>query len=288
MKPTAQSLILDLLSTTRGVAFPVKALVGAAGLFAITENNVRVALARLLARGLLERNERGFYTVASGSEPVRNHVASWVRVEERMVRWRGGWIGVYTAALGRGRGVEARHRRRALDFLGFAELDPDLWIRPDNLAGGVEAVRKRSYELGLEPRAAVFAMAELDEETDKRARGLWNVAALEAGYREMRVALAASAARLPELPIEEAMAECFTLGGEALRMIAFDPLLPEPILAADERRAFVDDMRRYDHMGRGFWRRFMDAHDAPYLDSPLKLRVIDALGVRPTATGGTA
>ncbi len=53
MRPTAKSLILDLLSTARGGVMPVRALVAAAALFEIGENGVRVELARLSARGLV-------------------------------------------------------------------------------------------------------------------------------------------------------------------------------------------------------------------------------------------
>src|SRR5262249_42721908 len=49
VQPTAKSLILDLLSTIGERSMPVRALVAAADLFAIEENSLRVALARLLA-----------------------------------------------------------------------------------------------------------------------------------------------------------------------------------------------------------------------------------------------
>ncbi|MCC7541662.1 MAG: hypothetical protein IT379_35920 [Deltaproteobacteria bacterium] len=45
------------------------------------------------------------------------------------------------------------------------------------------------------------------------------------------------------------------LGGEAIRQIVFDPLLPEPLVDAVERRAFVDAAVRYDAFGRRVWRR---------------------------------
>jgi len=59
MRPTAKSLILDLLSTARGGAMPVRALIAAAALFEIGENGVRVELARLSARGLVQRTIAG-------------------------------------------------------------------------------------------------------------------------------------------------------------------------------------------------------------------------------------
>jgi hypothetical protein len=59
MQPTAKSVILDLLSSLRGRAMPVRALVAAGGLFDISAESMRVALARLLQRGTSERGARG-------------------------------------------------------------------------------------------------------------------------------------------------------------------------------------------------------------------------------------
>ena len=49
------------------------------------------------------------------------------------------------------------------------------------------------------------------------------------------------------------MSESFRLGGEAIRLLVYDPLLPEPIVAPGERRALVEAMRRYDRLGRQAW-----------------------------------
>ena len=61
MRPTAKSLILDLLTTVPGTSVPVQFLVEAAAMFGIDSNSVRVALTRLGARGLIESEKRGQY-----------------------------------------------------------------------------------------------------------------------------------------------------------------------------------------------------------------------------------
>jgi phenylacetic acid degradation operon negative regulatory protein len=262
---------MDLLSAVGGKEVTVKALVRAAELFDISGNSLRVALARLLAAGTIERNERGCYGIAASAEAVQAHVASWAALEDRMVPWTAGWIGVHTAALARDRAV-VRRRTRALSFLGLAELTSGLWLRPDNLAGGVTDVRARLHRLGLDPEAPVFRLEALDADTDARARGLWRGADLARGYERTRKALAASAARLADLPLAEATVECFVLGGQAIRQLAYDPLLPEPIVPAAARRALVDEMRRYDRAGRRIWRTFLHAEGAPALESLLEFR----------------
>lgn len=268
MPPTPKHLILDLLSSTRGRAVPVKALVAAGALFGISGESVRVALTRLCERGTIERNERGHYRIAAAAAPVQRHVVGWMRLQERIVPWRGGWIGVHSGGLAGGDRTQLRRRERALAFLGFRRLDPHLFVRPDNLAGGVEGVRGELRALGLEPAAIVFAMQELDPASDARARALWDAAALRRAYRDTRRSLARSADRLARLAPPQAMVESFALGGRAIRQLALDPLLPEPIVPAAERAALVEAMRDYDRRGRACWRPLMQAHGAPHLQTP--------------------
>ena len=58
--------MLDLLSTLPRGAMPVRALVAAGDLFGISENSVRVTLARLLADRLVARDDRGAYRLGPG------------------------------------------------------------------------------------------------------------------------------------------------------------------------------------------------------------------------------
>jgi phenylacetic acid degradation operon negative regulatory protein len=268
VQPTAKSLILDLLSTLRGQAMPVRALIAAGAVFDISAESLRVALVRLCTRGTIERNERGLYRIAPAAQPMQAHVAAWTRTEERLVPWRGGWIGVHTAGLERADRGAVRRRERALQFLGFAALEPHLYVRPDNLRGGVDVLRRELRDLGLDADALVFAIAELDAAADARARALWDGVALRRGYRATRAVLLRSAGRLARLPVRAAMVESFVLGGSAIRQIAHDPLLPEPIVARGERGMLVETMREYDRLGRACWRTFMKSHGAPHLQTP--------------------
>jgi phenylacetic acid degradation operon negative regulatory protein len=271
VKPSAKSLILDLLQSLRGRSMPVRALVEAAALFDLPENALRVALARLLARGLVERDGPGRYRLAERAAAVSRRVGGWPSADARAVRWTGGWIGVLTHALAKADRPARRRDARALAFLGFAELSPGLSVRPDNLRGGVAETRAALAELGLDPAATVFALAELDEATEARARRLWDANALVRGAREAREAVERSSARLERLSPDAAMVETFLVGGRAIRQIALDPCLPDAIAPESERRRLVAAMREYDRAGRAFWSEFMRAHDAPHRATPANL-----------------
>jgi len=280
-QPTPKSLIVDLLSTLPAEAeprsMPVRALVAAGELFGIAANALRVALARLLAAGVVERDERGRYRLGPAGRAVGGQVAAWRRAEERTAAWDGGWVAAHTAGLPRGR--DARRHARALRLLGLRSLAPGLEVRPDNLAGGAPGVRGQLRALGLPPHAPVFRMDGLEPPLEARARGLWDVEALRRGYAEGERALAESAGRLAHLPPEEAMAETFLVGGRVLRQIVLDPLLPEPIAPVAERRALVRTMREYDRLGRSCWAPFLAAHGAPHRRGPVDLRMSEGIAM---------
>ena len=76
------------------------------------------------------------------------------------------------------------------------------------------------------------------------------------------------------------MAESFRLGGEGLRQLALDPLLPEPIVPAAARRALLESMKRYDALGRRAWAGWLGGEDKVPADLPA--------GVNDGGAGATA
>lgn len=266
MPPSAQRFVLDILFATGEQPVPVRALLRAGAPFGLTDNNLRVGVARLCAEGKIERRGRGLYGLAPGAEPVRKWVARWSTPDARLAPWLGGFVGAHHVPGPTRRDAKARRCVRALSFLGMRELAPGLHVRPDNLVGGVEGVREELRGLGLPASSPVFAIGALDDEATARACALWDVAALEREHRRLRLALERSERRLPRLPLEEAIVECFVLGGRAIRQLAYDPLLPEPIAKAAPRRALVDAMRRYDVAGRDVWRELMRSEGGPAPD----------------------
>ncbi len=281
MELTAKTLILDLLSCLHDEEMPVRALICAASVFGISENSLRVALARLLSRGLIERNERGQYLLAADARPVQSQVASWVDLQGRVVPWRGGWIGLHTGGMARARGSVLRQRQRALDFVGMRELRPGLWIRPDNLVGAVPGVETRLRDLGAGSGGLLFAMS-LSPEDDAVARLQWDVDGLQQTYEQGRARIATSTEGLPDLELEAALSETFLVGRQVLHDLAFDPLLPDAIMPTEIRRAYVEEMRSYDRVGQGIWRQFLMDHGGPAVESLLGL-YIDA--ARPAIQG---
>lgn len=256
MLPNPRHLILNLLLGAGGEALPASDAVAACALFGVSENSTRVALARLAATGFVALAGRGAYRLGPQAAGLAADVSRWRDAEQRVCDWQGGWIAVHVAGLGRSHRATLRSRERALGLLGLVEFERGLHLRPDNLAGGVHAVRSRLAALGLEPAAPVFVARDFDAAGDQRARRLWDGAALTRHYRDTHQRLADWLAGAGALAPAVAARESFVLGHDAIRALVFDPLLPAPLVDVAARRHFAATVRQFDTAGQAIWQRF--------------------------------
>jgi phenylacetic acid degradation operon negative regulatory protein len=253
MSLSARRVVLELLSAMGSVASPVAGICEAGELLGISAASVRVAITRLRASGHLESAGRGAYRIGPAAAPLMHQTARWRELERRVRRWDGGWIAVHTAGLGRSDRAALRRRERALRMLGLRELGDGLFVRPDNLQGGVKGVREQLRALGLEPKAMVARLDELDAASEARARKLWDGAKLSRGYARMREQLERWLAGNARTDAHKAARDTFLLGRAALHELVFDPLLPDALCDVAARRALVETMLRFDAAGRRAW-----------------------------------
>lgn len=253
MTPNPKHLILNLLLAAEGEEMQAADAVSACALFGVRENSVRVALVRLATAGMIEAAGRGSYRLGPQAAGLAGDLASWRSSEKRVRPWKGDWIAVHLGGLRRSDRVAQRARDRALALLGLRELEPDLFIRPDNLSGGVVGVRERLHKLGLDTHAPVFVAQQFDEAREQQARKLWDGKALTKTYRETRRKLDNWLARADQLEPDVAARESYLVGHEAIRQLVFDPLLPEPLVDVEERHAFVESVVKFDRAGHAIW-----------------------------------
>jgi phenylacetic acid degradation operon negative regulatory protein len=252
VKPSAKRIVLELLTAADSHAGSIANLVAACDVLGIDEGNVRVAVTRLVAAGTLEPVGRGEYRLGAATRALTAQLTSWRELEKQVRRWDGGWACVQLANLGRTDRSALRRRQRALDLHGFRTL-AGLAMRPDNLAGGLDALRAQLHALGLEAHALVFRASELDAATEHAARALWDRDRLTERYRQTTARIDRFMATMDELSPRIAAREAFLFGGDVLRMIMFDPRLPAPLVDVEVRRALVDAMKRLDTAGRRRW-----------------------------------
>ena len=261
MNVSAKAVVLEVLSAGESIykgALPVRSLVQAASVFDIAENSVRVAIVRLRAEGLLESPGRGEYRLGPSAQVVNDKIHGWRTVSSRVGYWDGSWAAVFTTDLSRTDRPSLRRRLRALRFLGFEELKPGLFLRPNNLTPGIKGIRDELTALGLDANAPVFRMEELSSDQECRARALWDSPGLEQTYSQLHGDLTVSMRRLEDLSLNDSVREAFLLGREGIRHVVLDPLLPEPLVDEDKRSSMLNVLQKYCDKGLNLWARFLE------------------------------
>ena len=253
MRLTAKRLVLELLTAASSHQISVASLVAAGGVLDVDEGSVRVALVRLVAAGTLELVERGEYRLGATTRALTEQVTSWRELEKQVRRWDGSWACVQLGDLPRSDRSALRRRERALALLGFRELGRTLALRPNNIVGGIEELRARLVGLGVESHAFVYRATDFDPTTEVRARTLWERDRLTASYRQATARIERFLITVAEQTTRTGARDAFLFGSDVLRMIMFDPRLPEPLVDVAARKALVDAARRLDATGRRLW-----------------------------------
>jgi phenylacetic acid degradation operon negative regulatory protein len=255
-KPKAPEVILDLLMAN-GTALSSQVLCRAGAVMQLSETAVRVALTRLCEQGKLGQPARGVYAISAASRPLFRDVDAWRRKEESMVAWNGDWVAVHDTLVQRSDKTAWRHHCLALALRGFAQFEPGLHLRPDNLEGGIVALRSGLAGLGLSPQATVFRLTGLDEVRHARAGGLWKADALIRQYAALAGALDAHTEVLRQDGVVETLRESLLLGREAIGLLVRDPLLPPELMPPQARQTLMAAAARYQDAARRLWRHWI-------------------------------
>ncbi|MGP1352733.1 MAG: hypothetical protein ACTS1Z_05365 [Parasphingopyxis sp.] len=253
---TGRSLILSLMNAVGTRQMTAAQLVAAGSIFEIEDSAMRMAATRLIKEGLLESAGRGLYVSGPVSRPLRDQVRGWRNVRERTRDWAGGWLAVPAGNLGRTDRKQLAARSQALKLNGFAEAEPDLWVRPANLAMDIETLRAELIGIGLDAGAMLFELADYAAPDGMDFATLWDAEQLQARYAEALAVIETSAARLGDLPLGAAARESLLLGQAAIRLINLDPLLPGAMVDNGPRDRLVEAMKSYNARGQAIWRDY--------------------------------
>ena len=249
-KPSA--VILDMLRSARSRHRTARSLITAGELFGFSENTLRVTLSRLMTRGIIESPERGLYRLARQTDALNDFVERWRLGEARVRPWRAGrWLFAHMIS-GQPKG-QATASEWALIALGFREVRPALFARPDNLALKTEELRTLAGGIGLSAGVLLMTGQPEGDPAPESWLQAWRPSELDDGYADALHRLEESARRLPTLASDRARLECFSLGGEMIHRLAKDPLLPMEFVNVQGREALWRATLDYDLQGKDIW-----------------------------------
>lgn len=249
-------IALALLGAAHGHPLTTPLFIAAGEVLSLSPNAMRVALSRLTARGDIVTRQRGIYALSPARRQAFAHVRRYRTGFATRVPWRGGYLGVLTADLPRRDATLLRRRLSALDLAGFRALRHGLFARPDNLAGGREAMQEHLSQLGLD-RGAELVGLTLDTAQSAGLQRHYRVDADAGRARTLAKRVEALLALMRRRPPRQVAAPSFFLGDEVLRYLARDPLLPEQWASPAPRKQLAELMSRLDEHGLAVWRSLL-------------------------------
>ena len=250
-------LILELLDADAAMMANSKRLIAAGGVFGFSPNQMRVALSRLVTDALLDNPQRGRYQLSGDSIAMRNEIQRWQYLEAQLRPWQGDWCALVTGNLAADSSTRFRAQSRALKLRGLRRWRPGIWLRPNNLAGGLDQLCKDVSALGLDTIAGSYLMSETDPNCETSVRSLWHTKAINRDYQHRVLRVQAALQRLEKPNTTATLAETLELGGDMIRALLMDPLLPDTLLGDTHRAQLIAELKCYDVAGRRLWRQFI-------------------------------
>ena len=253
-KLNARHLVLDLLYASKNSTLTIKRILAAAELLGISDNGIRVAVARLNQENFIQAVERGVYQLLE-----KKFDTSFISLNKHpdmqtATTWNGKYVLVYTGTLGRVDRTALYKREKALRYYGFQELEQNVFIRPDNLTLNLSPLKTAVIQFGLDPDARFFQVSQLESETE--IRDLWDIEELHQTYHAVQHDINDWFENYQNLNLAEAAKSAFYLGKSALFSLRADPLLPAEWIDTDARQQFELAVRKIEKQGQLLWQHY--------------------------------
>ena len=255
-KLNARHLVLDLLYASKNSTLSIKRILTAAELLGISDNGIRVAVARLNQENVIQAVERGVYQLLE-----KKFDTSFISLNKHpdmqtATTWNGKYVLVYTGTLGRVDRTALSKREKALRYYGFQELEQNVFIRPDNLTLNLSPLKTAVIQFGLDPDARFFQVSQLESETE--VRDLWDIEELHQTYHAVQHAINDWFENYQNLTLADAAKSAFYLGKSALFSLRADPLLPAEWIDTDARQQFELAVRKLEKQGQLLWQHYFE------------------------------
>jgi len=246
-----RNILLDLMGVNHPQPLEAGFLAIISDIFDVPVNNLRVALTRLVAKGMLDNTQRGVYRLSPKAMARNDFARRWKKPQCSSSDWDGSWIACHL-----GKGVNRSVRSKSLNALSWFGFKPGLdllWVRPNNLLQAATKLQVTLQEIGLETQAHLFSMNDLQPNLVKHWKTLWPIQTLNSSYVDLNQKLISSYQQLSNTAVKTSLLETCVLGSEAIHCLAIDPQLPQEIRPGNEYETLRKTMLDYDQAGRKIW-----------------------------------
>lgn len=253
--PTASELILDVLGMLEGIRISLPQATRAGQAFGYSDATMRAALSRLRSRGRIQSHGRGVYGLPEA--PMLQWVfnRSWGQHIDQIVPWEGHWMMASwpdTVKLSRN---DTLFKENLLLRYGFQRWRPRLFIRPDNIAGGVSAMQERLVDWPESQHVSLCEMRQVSADLEAQLFALWTDPACDLDVISQQ--LIDSQNRTGSEITAATAAEVLSIGRFAVKAILKDSRLPEPFGHTKNLKAISTSLATYERFGVEVWKEYL-------------------------------
>jgi phenylacetic acid degradation operon negative regulatory protein len=251
--PSAAILVLDFLAGSADRQMSAQDVCRAGSIVGYSDATMRVALTRLAQQGKIIKRGRATYSLNTQKNRLQLDIENWRERVNWIVAWRGDWAAVHDGTANRSDKTGLRRHQRALLLRGFRKWKQGLYVRPNNLSGGAQALRRQLNDLGLATGAELFVARGFSEQQTSELLRLWNLPALRRSYEKLLSRARVGQQRLIELNAKAAARESLLVGRDLISSILRDPLLPSEIIGGVQFRELGQAIGEYQALSRKIW-----------------------------------
>lgn len=257
---TPKKLLEGFLRAADPDPVSIKSLLAVGELLGFSNNAIRVAISRLCAKELVTSDARSCYRLTDKTFAVSKFVERWRIGENRVRPWQGQWVCCHLPQ-GMQR-TERNQSQKSLTWHGFKNGLSGIYLRPDNLNLSITELSNQLIETGLTQQATLFRASDFSGEQALLWPSLWNTRELESTYQQLHDQLRKSYHHFHDMEPTESLPESLILGGDTLRTLALDPLLPQEMLDVTLRQTLTTMMIRYEELCRTAWTKMIQTLEA--------------------------
>lgn len=244
-------LLLAVLHAVSMDSVPESMLIQIGEYMGLSTDSIRGTLAKLIKRNYVQVNEDNAYSILPHRSLFSQHFEQWRLSEKRRISWDKSWV---ICELPEVSDDQARKRSLwALNLLGFKQTFKGM-IRPNNLLGGIDALRMKLKIFGIEKSAELHTLNDLPEKVQHHlATEVWPIEELNQTYKDMYVKVETGYALIRGRVTQSVLVYALKVGYEAVTTLAIDPLLPESMQDPAPRIKLTRILKEYETLGKKYW-----------------------------------
>ncbi|WP_093190636.1 hypothetical protein [Pseudovibrio sp. Tun.PSC04-5.I4] len=217
---------------------------------------MRAALSRLKEREKLRNLGRGIYGLPEKPMIEWSFNRSWRDYVEEIIQWSGHWVLASWSNNAKLSRSESLSKEDLLHRYGFRKWRPQLFIRPDNITGGLPAMRQRIATWSAADQFEFSEMRQVEMKLETHLMSHWNDSVQN--HDNIVSLLNDSLLKTRGEITGETVAEVLSVGRCAVKSVLKNPRLPEPYGNHANLRELSTTLATYEVHGLELWTQYLE------------------------------